>query len=63
VSAPDPEQLAEERNLFYVACTRAKDRLVISHAASRGGRPTGGPARVLTEAGLLTDHHRQALAA
>jgi hypothetical protein len=35
---------------------------VISHAASRGGRPTGGPSRFLTEAGLI-NHHRQALAA
>ncbi len=56
-----PEQLAEERRLFYVACTRAKDRLVISHAARRGGRPTGGPSRFLTEAGLIERH--RALAA
>jgi len=62
LNAPDPEQLAEERRLFYVACTRAKDRLVISHAASRGGRPTGGPSRFITEA-ELTHHHPQALAA
>jgi DNA helicase-2/ATP-dependent DNA helicase PcrA len=62
LGAPGPEQLTEERRLFYVACTRAKDRLVISHAASRGGRPTGGPSRFLTEAGL-TNHNRQALAA
>jgi superfamily I DNA/RNA helicase len=26
-----------------VAATRAKDRLVITHAAERGRRPTGGP--------------------
>jgi DNA helicase-2/ATP-dependent DNA helicase PcrA len=62
LNAPDPEQLAEERRLFYVACTRAKDRLVISHAASRGGRPTGGPSRFITEA-ELTHHHPQAIAA
>jgi DNA helicase-2/ATP-dependent DNA helicase PcrA len=57
---PDPEQLAEERRLFYVACTRAKDRLVITHAATRNRRPTAGPSRFLAEAGLT---HPQALAA
>ena len=29
----------EEKRLFYVAMTRAKDRLYLSHAASRFGRP------------------------
>ena len=53
LASPDPERLAEERRLFYVAATRAKDRLVITHAATRGGRPTGGPSRFLAEAGLL----------
>ena len=53
LSSPDPERLAEERRLFYVAATRAKDRLLITHAAERGRRPTGGPSRFLTEAGLL----------
>ncbi len=52
VASPDPERLAEERRLFYVAATRAKDRLLITHTAERGGRPTGGPSRFLTEAGL-----------
>jgi DNA helicase-2/ATP-dependent DNA helicase PcrA len=61
LSAPDPEQLAEERRLFYVACTRAKDRLLITHAAARGQRPTGGPSRFLAEAGLIDEP--QALAA
>ena len=28
LASPDPEDLAEERRLFYVAATRAKDRLV-----------------------------------
>ena len=45
------EQLQEERRLFYVACTRAKDRLYVTHAAMRGGRQTGGPSRFLSEAG------------
>jgi DNA helicase-2/ATP-dependent DNA helicase PcrA len=52
LSSPDPERLAEERRLFYVAATRAKDRLLITHVAERGRRPTGGPSRFLTEAGL-----------
>ena len=50
-----PEQLQEERRLFYVACTRAKDRLYVTHARTRGGRETAGPSRFLTEAGLLED--------
>ncbi len=61
LQSPDPEQLAEERRLFYVACTRAKDRLILTHTAARGGRPTGGPSRFLTEAGLIDAS--QALAA
>ncbi len=52
IASPDPERLAEERRLFYVAATRAKDRLLITHVAERGRRPTGGPSRFLTEAGL-----------
>jgi DNA helicase II / ATP-dependent DNA helicase PcrA len=52
VSSPDPERLAEERRLFYVATTRAGGRLLITHAAERGRRPTGGPSRFLAEAGL-----------
>lgn len=49
---PDPEALCEERRLFYVACTRAKDTLVLTHARVRAGRQTGGPSRFLAEAGL-----------
>ena len=45
--------LAEERRLFYVAATRAKDQLFITHAASRNRRATAGPSRFLTEARLL----------
>jgi DNA helicase-2/ATP-dependent DNA helicase PcrA len=55
LAATDPEALCEERRLFYVAATRAKDRLVITHAAERGRRPTGGPSRFLEEAGQLAD--------
>jgi DNA helicase-2/ATP-dependent DNA helicase PcrA len=53
LQSPDPEALAEERRLFYVAATRAKDRLVITRAHARAGRATGGPSRFLAEAGLL----------
>ena len=53
LASPDPERLAEERRLFYVAATRAKDRLLITHAATRNRRPTGGPSRFLTEARLI----------
>jgi DNA helicase-2/ATP-dependent DNA helicase PcrA len=55
LSSPDPGRLEEERRLFYVAATRAKDRLLITHATERGRRPTGGPSRFLREAGLLGD--------
>jgi hypothetical protein len=40
-----PEELAEERRLFYVGMTRAKDRLVLSRALKRLWR-----ARVHTQA-------------
>jgi DNA helicase-2/ATP-dependent DNA helicase PcrA len=46
------ERLAEERRLFYVTATRAKDRLLITHVAARGRRETGGPSRFHAEAGL-----------
>jgi DNA helicase-2/ATP-dependent DNA helicase PcrA len=61
LSSPDPERLAEERRLFYVAVTRAKDRLLITHVAERGRRPTGGASRFLAEAGLT--HEPVSLAA
>jgi DNA helicase-2/ATP-dependent DNA helicase PcrA len=54
LSSPDPGRLEEERRLFYVAATRAKDRLLITHAAERGRRATGGPSRFLYEAGLVS---------
>ncbi len=38
VNAPDEEvQLREERRLFYVAMTRARDELILSHAVDYGG--------------------------
>ena len=50
--AADPEDLEEERRLFYVAATRAKDHLVLTRCHVRGGRATAGPSRFLAEAGL-----------
>jgi DNA helicase-2/ATP-dependent DNA helicase PcrA len=44
--------LEEERRLFYVAVTRAKERLVITRARTRGDRDSEGPSRFLAEAGL-----------
>ena len=57
LSDQDPEALCEERRLFYVACTRAKDRLILTRALARGGRDTGGPSRFLHEAGLASAPH------
>jgi ATP-dependent DNA helicase UvrD/PcrA len=37
VGAPEDAHLREERRLFYVAITRARDELVLSHAADYGG--------------------------
>ena len=50
----------EERRLFYVATTRAKDRLLITHVAERGRRATGGPSRFPSEAGLYEATERLA---
>ena len=60
LGSPDPEALCEERRLFYVAATRAKDRLILTHVRTRGGRDTAGPSRFLYEAGLLSRPTRRA---
>jgi len=52
LESADPNALEEERRLFYVAVTRAKDRLVLTRCHVRGGRRTDGPSRFLAEAGL-----------
>lgn len=39
VESRDPEQMAEQRRLFYVAITRAKDRLIMTSAKARNGYP------------------------
>lgn len=55
-SLDDSEELAEERRLFYVGITRAKDRLYLSHAFRRtfwGDSSVAVPSRFLTD---LPDH-------
>jgi DNA helicase-2/ATP-dependent DNA helicase PcrA len=54
----DGEELAEERRLFYVGLTRAKDRILLSHAFRRmtyGGVEVSVPSRFLQDlpAGLV----------
>jgi DNA polymerase III epsilon subunit family exonuclease len=44
-------EMEEARRLLYVGMTRAKERLVLTRVAERGGRPTGGH-RFLDEMGL-----------
>jgi DNA helicase-2/ATP-dependent DNA helicase PcrA len=39
---PTKPDIEEARRVLYVGMTRAKDRLVLTRAANRGGRPTGG---------------------
>ena len=46
LEAPDNDALCEERRVFYVACTRAKDGLFLTYAHNRGGRPTARPVAV-----------------
>jgi DNA helicase-2/ATP-dependent DNA helicase PcrA len=57
LEATDPDELEEERRLFYVAATRAKDHLVLTRCHVGGGRRTGGPSRFLAEAGLGVERH------
>jgi DNA helicase-2/ATP-dependent DNA helicase PcrA len=54
--AQTPAQVEEERRLFYVGVTRAKDQLCVSWSTSRspGGRATRGPTRFLDPIGVRT---------
>ena len=47
------DDIEEARRLLYVGMTRARDRLVLSHTASRFGKPSGGTG-FLDEIGLET---------
>jgi superfamily I DNA/RNA helicase len=49
-----PKEIEEARRLVYVGMTRAKDRLVFTHARERNGRPGGGH-RFLDEMGLSVE--------
>jgi superfamily I DNA/RNA helicase/DNA polymerase III epsilon subunit-like protein len=42
VREPSQAELEEARRLLYVGMTRTIDRLVLTRAAARGGKPTGG---------------------
>ncbi len=51
-SLEDAEELAEERRLFYVGLTRAKDRVILTHAYRRtfyGVTEVAAPSRFLLE--------------
>lgn len=50
--------LEEERRLFYVAMTRAKDGLYFSWAADYGGARKKKPSRFLIEIGLVKDQKK-----
>lgn len=47
-SAAD-DHYAEERRLMYVACTRARDQLILTHSESHNGVTTRKPSRFIKE--------------
>lgn len=62
-SMDDPEELAEERRLFYVGLTRAEDRVYLSHAFRRtfyGETEVTTPSRFLNDlpTTLIEGQHR-----
>ena len=52
IESEDALAIEEERRLFYVASTRAKDRLVLTTAQERLACATAGCSRFVAEAGL-----------
>jgi DNA helicase-2/ATP-dependent DNA helicase PcrA len=50
LAADDDVQLREERRLFYVAMTRARDELVLSYASDYGGNGVRRPSPFVVEA-------------
>ena len=66
IDSADSLRIEEERRLFYVAATRAKDRLTLTTVAERLGTPIRGPSRFLAEAGdicasgaMMSDERRR----
>jgi DNA polymerase III epsilon subunit family exonuclease len=53
-------EINEARRLLYVAMTRAKDRLTLTHCRQRGGKSTGGT-KFLEEMGLRQGSSRVAV--
>jgi len=51
----------EERRLFYVALTRARDELFLLHAEDYGGARARKPSRFLAELGLLDETAKEQL--
>lgn len=51
IKAETPEDIEEERRMFYVACTRAKDRLYLSYLVTNDGKQI--PSRFLSEMKVL----------
>ncbi|HEX4679720.1 MAG TPA: UvrD-helicase domain-containing protein, partial [Gaiellaceae bacterium] len=51
-AGPKPQEIEEARRLLYVGMTRTKERLVLTRAAMRKGKPTRGH-QFLDEMGLL----------
>ncbi|MBI4142303.1 UvrD-helicase domain-containing protein [Candidatus Uhrbacteria bacterium] len=51
--------MQEERRLFYVACTRAKEGLYLSYADDYGGTRARKPSRFLKEIGILPARHSE----
>ena len=54
MSGPKPEEIEEARRLLYVGMTRTIHRLVLTHCASRGEKPSGGH-RFLDEMSLTVE--------
>jgi hypothetical protein len=57
--SPEEEDLAEERRLFFVGMTRARQRLILSHARKRRWR---GKLQQSTPSPFLSDIHQELLA-
>ncbi|MEK6544002.1 MAG: 3'-5' exonuclease, partial [Elusimicrobiota bacterium] len=56
ISRSNPQEIEEERRLFYVGMTRAEDTLTLSYAKKRtlfGSYEENSPSRFLYEAGVL----------